>query len=205
MDSKFIAKLVRISMKLEQDNDFVLSDKVDNLLKIAQYSRQFDSVNPYTEGMFGVQVSGSSPTAFGPYQGPGNDVPFVSELDPMTVMKLQHTKGSKPGTSAFLEALERIKGKEQTYRATPMSILRILAVRIKTMASDPARRDNFFARELELNIKQTLETIKKGKVDLKVLDDALESFYKELELFNSKNLNDLIPLDQIKEIIEKYK
>lgn len=205
MDSKFIAKLVKISMKLEQDKDFVLSDKVDNLLKIAQYAGQFDSVNPYTQGMFGVQVSGSSPTAFGPYQGPGNDVPFVSELDPITVMKLQHTKGSKPGSSAFLEALERIKGREQTYRATPMSILRILALRIKTMASDPARRNNFFAKELELNIKQTMETIHKGKVDLKVIDDALESFYKELEIFNSKNPNDLIPLDQIKEIIEKYK
>ena len=108
MDTRFIANLIRISLKLETEKDFSLSDKVDNLLKTAQYAGQFDRSNPYTDGMFGVQVSGSSPTAFGPYQGPGNDVPFVSELDPMTIMKLQHTKGTKPGQSAFLDALERV-------------------------------------------------------------------------------------------------
>ena len=202
MDTKFIARLVKISMQLEQDKDFVLSDKVDNLLKTAQYAGQFDNVKPYTEGLFGVQVSGSSPTAFGPYQGPGNDVPFVSELDPMTVMKLQHTKGSKPGSSAFIEALERIKGREQTYRATPMSILRILAVRIKTMASDPARRNNYFNNEITLDIKLSIDAIKKGNIDPQVKKDALESFYRELELHNTKNPNDAIPIDQIKETVE---
>jgi hypothetical protein len=205
MDTKFIAKLVKISLDLEAEKDFSLSDKVDNFLKTAQYAGQFDNSSPYTDGMFGVQVSGSSPTAFGPYQGPGNDVPFVSELDPMTIMKLQHTKGSKPGKSAFVDALERITGKEQIYRITPVSVLRILATTIKTMASDPARRNNYFAKELDLNIKQTMMTIEKSKVDPKITDDALESFYNELEIFNSKNPNDLIPIDNIREKIESYK
>jgi hypothetical protein len=205
MDTKFIAKLVKISLDLEAEKDFSLSDKVDNFLKTAQYAGQFDNSSPYTDGMFGVQVSGSSPTAFGPYQGPGNDVPFVSELDPMTIMKLQHTKGSKPGKSAFVDALERIRGKEQIYRITPVSVLRILATTIKTMASDPARRNNYFAKELDLNIKQTMMTIEKSKVDPKITDDALESFYNELEIFNSKNPNDLIPIDNIREMIESYK
>jgi hypothetical protein len=179
--------------------------KVDNFLKTAQYAGQFDNSTPYTDGMFGVQVSGSSPTAFGPYQGPGNDVPFVSELDPMTVMKLQHTKGTRPGQSAFIDALERIRGKEQIYRITPVSVLRILATTIKTMASDPARRNNYFAKELDLNIKQVMMTIEKSKVDPKITDEALESFYNELEIFNSKNPNDLIPIDDIREKIESYK
>jgi hypothetical protein len=205
MDTKFIAKLVKISLDLEAEKDFSLSDKVDNFLKTAQYAGQFDNSTPYTDGMFGVQVSGSSPTAFGPYQGPGNDVPFVSELDPMTVMKLQHTKGTRPGQSAFIDALERIRGKEQIYRITPVSILRILATTIKTMASDPARRNNYFAKELDLNIKQVMMTIEKSKVDPKITDEALESFYNELEIFNSKNPNDLIPIDDIREKIESYK
>jgi hypothetical protein len=205
MDTKFIAKLVKISLDLEAEKDFSLSDKVDNFLKTAQYAGQFDNSTPYTDGMFGVQVSGSSPTAFGPYQGPGNDVPFVSELDPMTVMKLQHTKGTRPGQSAFIDALERIRGKEQIYRITPVSVLRILATTIKTMASDPARRNNYFAKELDLNIKQVMMTIEKSKVDPKITDEALESFYNELEIFNSKNPNDLIPIDDIREKIESYK
>jgi hypothetical protein len=155
--------------------------------------------------MFGVQVSGSSPTAFGPYQGPGNDVPFVSELDPMTIMKLQHTKGTKPGQSAFLDALERVKGQEQLYRITPVSILRILATTIKTMASDPSRRNNYFTKELASNIRQVMDTIKKSKTDPTVTDDALKSFYNELQIFNSKNPNDLIPIDEITDMIENSK
>jgi hypothetical protein len=205
MDTRFIANLIRISLKLETEKDFSLSDKVDNLLKTAQYAGQFDRTNPYTDGMFGVQVSGSSPTAFGPYQGPGNDVPFISELDPMTKMKLQHTKGTKPGQSAFLDALERVTGQEQLYRITPVSILRILATTIKTMASDPSRRDNYFTKELESNIRQVMNTIKKSKTDPTVTDDALKSFYNELQIFNSKNPNDLIPIDEITDMIENSK
>ncbi len=204
MDSKFIKNLLKISMKFEAEQNFELSDKIDNLIKTAQYAGQFDD-SSYTEGMFGVQMTGSSPTAFGPYEGPGNDVPFVSELDPMTIMKLLHTKGKKPGQSAYLDELERVKTQEQKYRSSVTTTLRVLAVSLKNIASDPERRDKFFANELELTIKITMQKIKLGKIDPKTLDAALESFYRELETFNSKNPNDLIPIDDIKQLIEKYR
>jgi ribosome recycling factor len=73
------------------------------------------------------------------------------------------------------------------------------------MASDPSRRDNYFTKELPSNIRQVMNTIKKSKTDPTVTDDALKSFYNELQIFNSKNPNDLIPIDEITDMIENSK